>query len=397
MSTEIIIVDDDPLVAEMLATVASLIGFKTHTYLHGAEFLSHDIKSEDIVLLDLNMPGFDGIEVIRALSANQVSVSLILISGQDRGVLHSAEQLARAHSLDVIGSLSKPIQVPSLQRLLLKQFALFRSQQNPQGVAKKLLPQASEVEQAIREGQLLVHYQPQVDMTSSLMVGVEALVRWQHPDRGLIYPDMFIPVAEQNGLMSELTASVLRTVLEDNQKWQSKGLSLQLSINISADNIISLGLPEQLMSMLQDHHCDPSNLTLEITESTLMGELVTSLDILTRLRMKGFDLSIDDFGTGYSSLSHLHRIPFTELKIDRGFVMDMIADEEARAITRTCIMLGHELNMKVVAEGIESQAIWDTLTEYGCDYAQGYYIAKPMSAEALFEWSVSNKRENQIS
>lgn len=387
MSTDIIIVDDDPLVAEMLATAAGIVGFNTHTYVHALDFLAHEIKKEDIVLLDLNMPGFDGIEVIRALSAKQISVALVLISGQDRGVLHSAEQLARAHALDVIGTLSKPIQIPSLQRLLLRQFASFRFHHAPEGVKERLLPQPHEVEKAIREEQLLVHYQPQLDMKTSSLIGVEALVRWQHPERGLIFPDMFVPVAEKNGLMEQLTGSVLRSALRDRQTWLVENLSPHISINISADNITSLGLPEQLMDLLQDYQCDPSKITLEITESTLMGELVTSLDILTRLRMKGFGLSIDDFGTGYSSLSHLHRVPFTELKIDRGFVMDMVNDDEGRAIAKTCIMLGHELNMKVVAEGIESEEIWDMLVEYGCDYGQGYYIAKPMAADALLEWS----------
>ncbi len=387
MTTEIIIVDDDPLIAGMLSTAAELVGFKTHSYIHAIEFLSHDIKPEDVVILDLNMPGFDGIEVIRALSANQISVALVLISGQDRGVLHAAEQLARAHALDVIGTLTKPIQIPSLQRLLLKKFAAFRSHQTPRGTEERRLPSGSEVEAAIREDQLLLHYQPQLDMKTSAMVGVEALVRWQHPEKGLIFPDMFIPVAEKNGLMGKLTESVLKMVLQDRLSWIAEGLMPHLSINISADNITSLGLPEQLMSLMDEYQCDPSALTLEITESTLMGELVTSLDILTRLRMKGFDLSIDDFGTGYSSLSHLHRVPFTELKIDRSFVMDMVNDNEACAIAKTCIMLGHELNMKVVAEGIESKQIWDILLESGCDYAQGYFIARPMPAAALLEWS----------
>ena len=162
MTTEIIIVDDDPLVAEMLATAAAMVGFKTHTYVHAVDFLTHDVSPEDIVLLDLNMPGFDGIEVIRALSASQVTVSLILISGQDRGVLHSAEQLARAHALDVIGSLSKPIQIPSMQRLLLKQFASFRSRRTNERGEERLLPAASEVQKAIRDDQLVVHYQPQI-------------------------------------------------------------------------------------------------------------------------------------------------------------------------------------------------------------------------------------------
>ncbi|MBL4584255.1 MAG: EAL domain-containing response regulator [Pseudomonadales bacterium] len=389
MGTEIIIVDDDRLVAEMLATAASIVGFNTHIYTHAIDFLAHDLDRQDIVLLDLSMPGIDGIEVIRTLSANKLPIALVLISGHDRGVLHSAEQLAKAHSLKVIGTLSKPIQIPHLQRILLKQFASFRATKKLYHSCEIALAKPEEVVQAITQEQLLIHYQPVLDMTTCDMVGVEALVRWQHPEQGLIFPDAFIPVAEQNGLMEQLTGYVLGAVLKDRQAWLKEGLALHCSINISADNITSLGLPEQLMALLHKNQCEPSDITLEITESTLMGELVTSLDILTRLRMKGFSLSIDDFGTGYSSLSHLHRIPFTELKIDRGFVMDMVNDEEARAIAKTCIMLGHELDMKVVAEGIESQEIWDILVSYGCDFGQGYHIARPMPADSLLEWSQS--------
>ena len=166
---------------------------------------------------------------------------------------------------------------------------------------------------------------------------------------------------------------------------------MPVSINISAHNITSLEFPEQVSELLAAENLTPSSLTLEVTESALMGELVTSLDILTRLRLKGVGLSIDDFGTGYSSLSQLHRAPFSELKIDRSFVISMLADEEAKAIVKTCIMLGHELKMLVVAEGVESRAHLELLREMGCDIAQGYFCQRPMPAAAMIEFLLAEK------
>ncbi len=245
---------------------------------------------------------------------------------------------------------------------------------------------AAELQQAIRDEQLVLHYQPQVEMATGLVAGVEALVRWQHPILGLIYPNHFISLAEREGLMGALTRWVIGGVVRQEQLWRDAGMLVSISANISADNITSLTLPEQIAELLADNKLDPTRLTLEVTETALMGELVTSLDILTRLRLKGMGLSIDDFGTGYSSLSQLHRIPFTELKIDLSFVSNMTVDAEARAIVKTCILLGHELNMKVVAEGVEDQRTWDLLLGLGCDVAQGYFMARPMPADEMLEW-----------
>ncbi|MFK5893488.1 MAG: EAL domain-containing protein, partial [Pseudomonadota bacterium] len=195
-------------------------------------------------------------------------------------------------------------------------------------------------------------------------------------------------------LMSELTHWVISNVVQQERQWQKNDLEICVSANISANDITSLTLPEQLVQLLSDNELDPTRLTLEVTESALMGELVTSLDILTRLRLKGTGLSIDDFGTGYSSLSQLHRVPFTELKIDQSFVFNITEDPEARAIVKTCIMLGHELNMLVVAEGVEDQETWDILTQLGCDIAQGYFIARPMPADKLLIWAKARDKNS---
>jgi len=293
------------------------------------------------------------------------------------------------HSLNILATLSKPLQFDELRDILQKHV----QNQQRQAVCSnrdKLQLTESELEDAILEQQLVLHYQPQIDIKKGTLIGVEVLVRWQHPEYGLIYPNLFIPLAQKSGLIGDLTAQIIQQAVKQVVYWQATGFTPQISINLSADNIKSLALPEQLDRLLQNNKLDSSLFILEITESALMAELATSLDILTRLRMKGIQLSIDDFGTGYSSLSQLYRIPFTELKIDLSFVMNMTQDDEARGIVKTCIILGHELKMKVVAEGVEDKETLNLLNQMGCDIAQGYYIAKPMPADALLAWHQSN-------
>ena len=384
MQTKIFIVDDDEQIADLLGVIVDMAGFERQIFTTSREFVKQTTCDTDIILLDLNMPDMDGIEVIRELAKKSCPASILFISGQDAGVLHSAEKLAKAHDLHVIGSVAKPVQIGLLQKILKDSSAPKETPDNKKVTAE--LVSTDELCQALENKQLVLHYQPQINIQTGQLIGVEALVRWQHPERGLIFPDQFISVAEENGLIVPLTGEVIRLAVEQAIRWKSADFNVQMSLNISAENVTSLTLPEQLSAMLEAQDMDTSMITLEVTESSLMGELVTSLDILTRLRMKGFALSIDDFGTGYSSLSQLHRIPFTELKVDQSFVMQMDNDDEARGIVKTCIMLGHELNMKVVAEGIENAEIYSQLKTLGCDIAQGYYIARPMPADKFDEW-----------
>jgi len=387
--TKIYIVDDDIQIAELLSATVDSIGLSSQYFTNAREFISLPVEEVDIILLDLNMPDIDGIEVIRMLGKNQCKAQLVLISGHDKGVLHSAEQLAQAHSLKVAASFTKPVQIDAL-KTLIKSITEAISPADKVFKPSKSLPTVDELRIGIQEKQLVLHYQPQVDVITGELRGVEALVRWQHPERGLIYPDQFIKLAENNDLIGDLTASVIGMSIEQSRKWHDSGLTTKISVNISSDNITSLSLPEQLTELLSHNELDPTMLNLEVTESALMGELVTSLDILTRLRMKGFGLSIDDFGTGYSSLSQLHKIPFTELKIDQSFIMSMTQDDESKAIVKTCILLGHELNMEVVAEGVETEEILNNLKTLGCDIAQGYYISRPIPADDLLQWFLQN-------
>ena len=387
----IYIIDDEPQAVSLLSEYVQLMDCVAIGYTAAEDFFAEkDAYIKDsIIILDLNMPKMDGIEVMRQLVATGRLSPLILISGYDSGVLHSAEQLAKAYSLDIIATMAKPFSFSSFKSILQQYTKKSDRRFSPR---PELSVSASELEDALLNNQLVLHYQPQININDGKLYGVEALVRWNHPQHGLVYPDLFISLAENNGLIADLTAQVIRMAVNQVLLWRKAGLVTPVSVNISADNITSLSLPEQLSNMLNQHQLDPALLTLEVTESALMGKLVTSLDILTRLRMKGIHLSIDDFGTGYSSLSQLYKMPFTELKVDQSFIMNMTRDDEALGIVKTCVMLGHELKMKVVAEGVEDSEVFNLLKGMGCDYAQGYYIAKPMPAEALLIWAQNREK-----
>jgi len=378
------ILDDDTQYAGLLVDVASSEGWNAVAYHDPVEFLKDDVPKNGILVLDLIMPEMDGIEVIRTLAEQKCKLSLILISGFDSRVLHSAQQLAEAHNIKVHSTLTKPLSIGEFVSVLENIEA------DPNFDRKIVLQEkpisVHELEQAIRENQFVPHYQPLIDLKTNRVHALELLIRWQHPERGLIFPDLFIPLAEQSKLINPITNIVIRFALKQAAKLKEIGLNAPISINISSENIESLNFPEQLSSLLDEFKVPPENISLEITEGSVLGELTSSLDVLNRLRMKGFILSIDDFGTGHASLSQLYQAPFAVLKIDKSFVMRMLNDNEAMVIVKICIMLGGMLGMKVVAEGVENQETLDELKKLGCDIAQGYLISRPKPEDEFLSW-----------
>jgi EAL domain-containing protein (putative c-di-GMP-specific phosphodiesterase class I) len=397
-NTPLYVIDDLPEIAALISVLAENHGLNPTVYTRANDFIEiiTQLESDSIVMLDLQMPEVDGVEVMRHLVQLSNPPTLILMSGHDIGVLKSVEKLAKAQNLEILASFTKPLAMEKLKQLFIQIKSTKKTHLNVIKQNARRNFTRDELIKCIEDNQLILHYQPQFDINSKSIVGVEALVRWQHPEHGLLYPDHFIYLAEQYSLMKELTEWVINNIVQQQRQWQSHDFLLVISANVSADNITSLILPEYLATLLEENKLEPEYLTLEMTESALMGELVTSLDILNRLRLKNIKLSIDDFGTGYSSLVQLHRAPFSELKIDRGFVMNMLEDSEALAIVKTCILLGHELNMSVVAEGVENKETFKLLSEMGCDIAQGYYISKPMPADDLIPW-MRNDNENSFS
>ena len=244
----------------------------------------------------------------------------------------------------------------------------------------------SELREAIQSDQLSLYYQPQIDHRSQRIVGLEALVRWNHPQRGFLAPDKFIPMAEEAGLIGSLTQWVLKTALNQLASLRRQGHDLSMAVNLSARNLHDMELPASIHALLAASTVAPQNLTLEITESAVMANPSDGLSILTELDRMGVTLSIDDFGTGYSSLAYLKRLPVDELKIDKSFVMDMEENDNDAVIVRSTIELAHNLGLKVTAEGVETPAAWDTLGILGCDCSQGYFMGRPMPVDKLEAW-----------
>ncbi|HEX3326186.1 MAG TPA: EAL domain-containing protein [Actinomycetota bacterium] len=239
---------------------------------------------------------------------------------------------------------------------------------------------------AINERELSLHYQPKVDFRTGRVVGVEALARWTHSKRGAIPPLEFIGLAEQSGLINPLTFHVLDRALEQMKDWLEKGIDLDVSVNLSLQSLLDLHLPTVVAGMLRKWDVPPAHLILEITESCMMSDPTRTMAILNKLNDMGVRLSVDDFGTGYSSLSYLKRLPVTELKIDKSFVMEMLTDESNAVIVRSTIDLARNLGLTVVAEGVATDAIYNTLVHLGCNIAQGFHISRPVPAQEIEAW-----------
>ena len=243
-----------------------------------------------------------------------------------------------------------------------------------------------ELRKALVEDQLLLHYQPKVDLQTGDIRGVEALVRWDHPTRGLLYPVHFLDLIEDCGLMHQMTKHVLERALDQAREWQVRGRPLGVAVNLSASSLLDAELPDYVAGQLASRGLAPGALQLEITEETLMSDRDQARLILSRLRDYGVEIAVDDFGTGYSSLAYLRELPIDELKLDRSFVFPMADDARAAALVASTISLAHSLGLRMVAEGVEDQVAYAELSRYGCDQVQGFYISRPMPAAELDHW-----------
>ena len=389
---KILILDDDPFALKLLTIQLRAFGLKGRGYLEvvscerggsAVEVLEADPHAIGLVFCDLQMPGMDGVEFVRHLVRLDYRGGLILVSGEESRILHAAERLAKAHGLRVLGALQKPVRPEQLRELLDE--ALPGSDTIERGGSGRIYG-PEEFRGAMLSGQLLNHYQPMVDMASGAVVGAEALVRWQHPEDGLVMPASFIEMAEKADLINDMTQVVLKAALRQARKCHDAGHPIDIAVNVSMANLSWLEFPDFVAREADEAGVPLGKVVLELTESQLMRNPRAQLDILTRLRLKGVRLSIDDFGTGYSSLAQLRDVPFDELKIDRSFVHQSSANPSLRAIIEASLGLAQQLGLKSVAEGIEDREDWEFLSAAGCDMAQGYFLAKPMPGKALEAW-----------
>lgn len=381
---QILVIEDDELCARAVCTMLEREGGieTTHALSSDAAMTHIDAHEVDLILCDLHMPGRDGVETMRMLADRGITCPIVLVSGTDPRLLATAAQMGASRGLNMIGTLHKPFRISQLQDCLRDTGPITRPRARSAGTPTT----AAELQHAIENDELLLHYQPQLNLVDRQLEGVEALVRWEHPERGLIFPDAFIPTAEESGLIEPMTDWVVMNALSQAAEWQSTGVSPNMSINISARSLHRLDLPDRVEEAARAVRLSPERVTLEVTESGVSEDVGAMLDIVTRLRLKGFALSIDDFGTGFSSLAQLRRLPFTELKLDRSFVRGAAMDADALSVLESSINLAKRLRLKTVAEGIESRTEWDLLVALGVDLGQGYHMARPMPASQLADW-----------
>lgn len=415
--TRLLILDDDPLTGQTIANIATMAGVDAR-YVDEPSVFFQQVKQwqPDFIALDLIMPAMDGVQVMIELARLNCHAEIIISSGVGGRVLDAAARSAAEHGLNIAGVLAKPFSPARLRALLNHETTA--DGQSPalpvgHGSAAQAAPKPESITHkdlldALEQKQITLVYQPKINCRTGLLTGFEALARWTHPALGPVGPDRFIPLAERYGLIDQLTESVmvqslrwisqLPTQLDESADFdylRRRLREITVSINISASSLNNIDLFERMDEYCQSMGIRPDRLIFELTESCAMEDPISSLDILTRLRMKGFHLSIDDFGTGYSSMLQLARLPFSEIKIDKSFVMTAAESKESRTVIKTIIDLGHGLGLYTSAEGIESDETLEYLRSIGCDLAQGYAIARPMSPEAVLDWLRSDRLSDE--
>jgi EAL domain-containing protein (putative c-di-GMP-specific phosphodiesterase class I) len=379
----LLVVDDEPIQCLIVTRAMAAFGFAADAA-NSLEEAGSRISRQayDVIVLDLSLGEREGISLLRLIASGPGDPVVVFMTRLDDRVRAASIRLAGELGLRVAGALSKPVGPSALRALLDGPPPQRVRQSHPEIVP----PTPDELREALEQSRIVTVFQPKVALSDEQVVGVEALARWRHPPRGPVPPDVFIPLAEQNGLIVPLTQRVLNDSLAACQRWRRDHPNCSVAVNISPLVLAEPDLPEVIDAALLRYGLSPGALIAEITESTFIANPLSAMELLTRLRIKGIGLSMDDFGTGYSSLLTLLRLPFTELKIDRSFITSCDTDAEAWKIIRAAISLARELGLSVVAEGVETEAVADRLRAAGCQIGQGWRFGRPMAESALHNW-----------
>lgn len=388
MNKRVLIVDDSATMRDMLTQYLQASDYMVATAMSGAQAFEL-LKTEryDVIISDLEMPEMDGFGLIRAISELEWGPGLIIMSQHSDRALHSAQELALAYSVNLLGTLSKPIDRSTLLATL-NDVAQTRS--TSRAGAEVVLAEAEFMRGLMTDG-LAPVFQPKLNVQTGEVVGAEAFARWQAPGGGLLGAGAIVRVAEEKGYMDVLTYRMLELALEQQGKWRREGHEIKLSINVSSDNLRKEDFADVVSGLVEQFEVDPKLIRLELTESDLQVEERIPMEVLARLHLRGFGLGLDDFGTGFASLMRLQSIPFDELIIDREFIARSTEDDTARIILDAAIGLAHKLNLSCTCEGIESEEQLMLARELGADAVQGYLIAKPMRPDEFLVWTEDYK------
>jgi EAL domain-containing protein (putative c-di-GMP-specific phosphodiesterase class I)/FixJ family two-component response regulator len=382
----VLIVDDDLFANKVICAQLTKLGF---TNLEGftdplkaLDFLRLNVDKIALIICDLQMPTLDGIEFVREVAHEGYTGKVILVSGEDPRLLRSAQRLVEAMGLLTLGAIQKPVRLEALTSIFEKEFS----------VKKTRALQTFEIEavkRALANNELVNYYQPKVDLSTGLVVGVEALIRWIHPEHGVVSPAAFLPALEKAGCDDALLRHVLTgetgalRLLRDIARIDP---DFKVAVNVSDANLADVGLPEKLLSLMQTYGVAAKNLVLEISENRASGSRTKHNSTLSRLALRGFTLSLDDFGGGKTTMNDLSDIAISEIKFDRAFVHNAHRDSAQKMSLHSFIKMAEALDLITVAEGVENIEDWDVLKALGCNVAQGYIIAKPMPLEVLDSW-----------
>jgi EAL domain-containing protein (putative c-di-GMP-specific phosphodiesterase class I) len=386
-SLGVLVIDDDDLQRRFAVGLLKQIGVghicDTGNAAGGIATMAFPDLAIDVVMCDLDMPEMDGMEFLRRLAESRNYPAIIITSATGERVMRSVELMAAAHGLRVLGSIPKPLTIERLREVLAKQQGGVSESRG--GPAFNVT--AIDVAHGLDAKQFQPFFQPKINLSSGLVCGAEALARWRHPILGTLKPAIFLEELERSGRLWELTQTMIDAAAQACSRWRADGLNIGLSVNISLASLQDVDLVKRIVELTEIHGMEPRSMTFEVTETSAMADAALCLEILARLRMKGFGLSIDDYGTGFSSMQQLARIPFSELKIDRAFVSRGSADPRMRAAVESSVDIARSLGLTVVAEGVETIEDWRFMREVGVDTVQGSFISPPMPADEFIRWA----------
>ncbi len=384
-SLSILVVDDSLVQREHVISVCQSYGIKNiTTAVNGKEAIEKlAITKVDLAFIDLEMPVMDGVSLIREIASQKLLKFIIVLSSKDPTLILSIGTMAQNDGLCVIGTFKKPLQSSFLHASLNKMLNE-KNRQNKQTQSYDLT--AEDLLVALDKDNILIHFQPKLKVEILLLSGVEVLARWPHEKYGFVPPDKFISIAERFGIINKLTLIVIEKAFKQKQLWKDKGAIFNMAINLSPISLNDKGLTEKILLLAEKYHIIPEEITFEITENAIADHVSRAIEVLARLRLKGFQISIDDYGTGYASVQQLSRVPACELKIDKSMVIDIAICPQQQAILKSTLNMAIDLNLKTVVEGVENLDDFNYLRQHGVDTMQGFLLAKPMEKNRFEVW-----------